>query len=356
MKKTTILVPTYDESENIGELADRIKMACSGLEHQVLVVNDSPDDLTSRSALEAGCMVIHRRDKERGLSRAVIDGIKATDSENIAVMDGDIQHDPKYLPRLIEALEKHDFVVMSRYIKGGGCEEWGLGRRFISLVANLFALPLVPQVRDLASGFFGFRRGCLSNRELESLDGTGFKIMLELLVKGNWQSIGEVPYTFRPRMRGETKMRFGQVWAYLVHLARLYLYKWRWLRFGIIGASGTLIYFPILYTLTEFAMLPYLVSAVVGIVCASTSNYFLNHYWTFSGQREVAHNHFLGWGKYQMMSGVTDGAYLGLLALLVELGGMYYMLSAGLAMVAIFLVKYFVARHWIWNKPRAEPA
>ncbi|GAH81611.1 unnamed protein product, partial [marine sediment metagenome] len=229
------------------------------------------------------------------------------------------------------------FVIASRYTSGGGCEEWDLDRKVISRVANLAARPLAPKVKDLVSGFFGLRRVGLP--QLNKLNGRGFKIMLELLVKGDWESVVEIPYTFSIRTKGQTKMRLKQVRDYLLQLAQLYLYKYRILRFGLIGLIGSVIYFPILYSLTEFAGLPYLGSAVVGIVCASTNNYFLNHYWTFSGQRDAAHNHFLGWGKYQLMSGITDGMYLGLMALLTELGGMWYMVSAVLSLVVIFAVK-----------------
>lgn len=313
-------------------------------------MDDNSPDGTADIAAGLGCMVI-RRNSNKGLSASVIDGLRWVNSEKVIVLDADLQHPPEVVPKLLEALDNNDFVVGSRYIKGGGCREWDFDRKVISRVANLAAMPLAMfKVKDLVSGLFGLKSKGLPN--LSTINTRGFKIMLELLVRGNWDKVTEVPYMFESRVRGESKLSSQKIVDYLTQLIQLYLYKWRWLKFGIIGLSGTLIYFPILYCLTEFARFPYLASAVVGIVCASTSNYFLNHFWTFSGQRDAAHNHALGWGKYQLMSGITDGAYLGLFALLTELSGMWYMLSAAITMVVIFIAKYFVARNWIWNRPK----
>jgi len=338
---TIVIVPTFNEKENIVELKRRLPK-----DVDVLVVDDSPNEETANEARGVGFQVF-RRNGEKGLSSAVIDGIQASGSEKVIVMDADLQHPPELIPRLLEELEKHDFVVASRYVDGGGCAEWDLDRKIISRVANLAARPLTP-VKDAVSGFFGFRRDRLP--ELKSVNDRGFKIMLELLVKGSWTSVIEIPYTFGVRKRGETKLGLRQITDYLLQLVSLYLFKFRILRFGIIGLSGVVVHLPILYALTEFVGLLYLWSAIISIICASTSNYFLNHLWTFSGQRSAAHNHFLGWGKYQLMSGITDGLYLGTLALLVELGGIYYMLSAGLAMIIVFVAKYLVAKLWIWRR------
>jgi len=336
-----VVVPTYNESENIAELKRRLPK-----DVEVLIVDDSPNDETAEAARGVGFQVL-RRSGKRGLSSAVVEGIRSCDSEKVIIMDADLQHPPELIPRLLEELDLHDFVVASRYVDGGGCAEWDLDRRVISRVANLAARPLTP-VKDAVSGFFGFKRGGLP--KLGGVSSRGFKIMLELLVRGNWASAIEIPYTFGVRKRGKTKLGFRQIIGYLLQLISLYLFKFRILRFGIIGLSGVVVHLPILYVLTEFVGLLYLWSAVISIICASTSNYFLNHLWTFSGQRSAAHNHFLGWGKYQLMSGITDGLYLGTLALLVELGGIYYMLSAGMAMVIIFIAKYLVARFYIWKK------
>ena len=214
--KSTVITPSFNESENIPEFVRRLRD--SNYDGTVLVVDDSHDDKTARAALNVGCEVIHRKDK-KGLSSAVIDGIQHCDADKIVVMDTDLQHPPELVPKIIEALDTHDFVVASRYTPGGDCKEWDLDRKIISRVANLAAQPLSCGVKDAVSGFFGFRRSRLP--DLNTVNDRGFKIMLELLAKGSWESVVEVPFTFGIRTRGRTKMRFEQVRDYLLQLVSL---------------------------------------------------------------------------------------------------------------------------------------
>ncbi len=218
----TVIIPTYNEAENVGELIARLKAVC---DCNILVVDDSKDkNATANAAYEAGAQVIQRIGK-RGLSSAVIDGIETLnkDADKVVVMDADLQHPPEDVPKLFEALNSHDFVVASRYIAGGGCNGWDFDRIVISRTASLMARPLVPKVHDLVSGFFGFRREGLP--DLSSVNDKGFKIMLELLVRGKWKSIVEVPFIFQPRLHGDTKMKFSQIRDYLLQLVGLYLRK-----------------------------------------------------------------------------------------------------------------------------------
>lgn len=348
MPKTTIIVPTYNEAENIPELVRRIRASADGI--RILVMDDSPDHRTLEAACRLGCSVIHRP-KHKGLSKAVLSGIRhSAKADKVIVMDADLQHPPEVLPEMIKALDRHDLVIASRFCDGGSIQGWTLCRKAISVVANLLALPVANNVKDRTSGFFGFRQGVINP---DTINPTGWKIGLEAIAKGNYRSVTEVPYTFVPRAKGESKLSKKQVVEYIKQLIPLYLRKWRWIKFGLVGITGVGVYMPILYCLTEFTPLWYFPSAVIGIVCASTSNYFLNHLWTFR-ERRAGHSHIRGWIKYQMMSGITDGMYLGLLALLVEIFGLWYMLAATIAMVAIFIVKFKVASKWIWNKQKAQ--
>lgn len=213
----TIIIPTYNEAENIPELTERLQaVGCKDL----LIVDDSPNDKTAIAAKKAKCEVLHRK-SERGLSSAVLSGIRHSKASSFVVMDADLQHPPEVIPNLIKQLISHDFVVASRYIKGGGCSQWDLDRKVISRVANLLARPLVPKIHDLVSGLFAFRREGLP--DLNTVDTKGFKIMLELLVRGHWASVVEVPYVFQPRLKGDTKMRKEQVIDYASQLTKLYL-------------------------------------------------------------------------------------------------------------------------------------
>ncbi len=137
-------------------------------------------------------------------------------------MDADLQHPPETLPALLQEIEKEaDLVIGSRYLKEGGIRGWSLQRRIVSQGAILLAKVVVRsarQVRDPLSGFFLLKRHVISRAKLEP---TGYKILLEILVKGNYQRVVEVPYWFVERTRGESKLNLKQLLAYLRHLYRL---------------------------------------------------------------------------------------------------------------------------------------
>jgi len=240
-------------------------------------------------------------------------------------------------------------VIASREAEGGSYGDWDSKRKLASLVARLLAKPLVPKVSDPMTGYFGVRRSALPD-SLQVLSSRGFKIMLELLVKGRVRQVVEVPLQFGTRHNGESKLKGRVIKDYLVQLAQLYLYKFRWLRFGLVGATGATVGFPVLYTLTEFAGLFYLVSAVVSIVCASTVNYSLNNLWTFGERRRAGlKGHIAGWLNYQWMSAAGDGLYLGLLAFFTEVVGLWYILSAAVSLCMVFALKFKFASSVIWD-------
>ena len=157
-----------------------------------------------------------------GLASAVMDGINLAKADVVAVMDADLQHPPELLSVLFsKIIEGHDLVVASRYVKGGGIEGWGLGRRLISKGATWLARLLVPEaekVKDVMSGFFMLRKNVVNNMKISS---RGYKILLEILAKGKYSSVTEVPYTFKHRIRGESKLKFNEIIFYLHLLFKL---------------------------------------------------------------------------------------------------------------------------------------
>ena len=179
--------------------------------------------------------------------------------------------------------------------------------------------------------------------------------MLEVLVKANPTKVAEVPIQFDERHAGESKFDSKQMVAYLKHLFLLILYKHKKIvKFGLIGITGMAIHFPLLYILTDFIGLLYILSAILAIIATSTSNYFLNHLWTFNDR--ATSSHATGWTKYQVLSATTDGVYLGLLALFVEVFGLWYMLGAILSIIIVFPVKFGVASTFIWSRKRNPDA
>jgi dolichol-phosphate mannosyltransferase len=223
--KISLITPTYNERKNLAALVERIFDACAGLDLELIVVDDNSPDGTGQLADELAAdypiSVIHRQ--ERGLSGAVVAGFGAAQGEVIGVIDADLSHPPEKIPELIAPLldGQADLVVASRLIKGGGVERWPWPRKLLSRLATLLAWPLVP-VRDPMSGFFFLRR--------EVLDGVpivprGYKIGLEILVKGRYTRVVELPYLFLGRFVGASKMDTKVHWDYLVQLVHLYAYR-----------------------------------------------------------------------------------------------------------------------------------
>lgn len=344
----SIIIPTKNEELNIKELLTRIWDVLipysPEIKYETIVVDDG-NDATANIARLRKATVIHGQHK--GLGQAILDGISKSNGEVVLVMDADLSHDPQYIPSLITPIIErgYDFTIGSRYVKGGECVGWTKERRIISRVASLLAYP-VTWLQDNTSGFFAFRKSILNGVKLHA---DSWKIMLEILVRANPTAVMEVPIAFKDRKAGQSKFNSKQVKAYLKHVAKLALYKYKaFIKFGLIGLFGAIIHFIVLYSLTDIAGLWYILSAVVSIVTASTVNYVLNHKYTFQ-ERQIS-NHLVGWLKYQLMSGITDGVYLGILALLTEVFGIWYLLSALIAVSLIYPVKFIVASTLIWSK------
>jgi len=223
--QVSVIVPTYNEAESLPELTRRLFAALdgAGLSGELVVVDDSSPDGTADIAEELArqhSLQILRRPPKSGLSSAVIDGMELAQAEILAVIDADLSHPPEVIPRLVVAIQEQgvDLAVASRYIPGGGVEDWPWQRRFVSWVANQLARPLVP-MRDTTSGCFALRREVVQG---VTLDPIGFKIGLEVMAKGRYRGFVEVPYIFRDRRYGQSKFNTREIWNYLRQLGRLW--------------------------------------------------------------------------------------------------------------------------------------
>ncbi len=225
----SIVIPTYNESENLPILIDRIVKVLeqSGIEGQIIVVDDDSPDKTWEIANDLnktyGNIEVVRRQGKRGLSSAVLDGFTESGSPILGVMDADLSHPPEKIPELVEPIlnREADITIGSRYINSGEIEQWPLMRKLSSKLATLAACKLT-SVKDPMSGFFFLRREVIENIELNP---KGFKIGLEILVRGKYGNVIEVPIKFRDRIYGETKLSQKVIIDYLIHVTRLYIYK-----------------------------------------------------------------------------------------------------------------------------------
>ena len=224
----SIVVPTYNERDRLSHLVEAVfrAYASAGLTAELIIVDDnSPDgtgalaeDLATRYRLR----VIHRRGK-LGLGTAVIAGFEAAAAPIVGVIDADLSHPPDLLPRMLASMRASsaDIVIGSRYIPGGGTRNWPIGRLLLSRLACWMARPLTP-VRDATSGFFLIRRDLARGVKISA---GGFKICLELLVRGRPATVIEVPYVFEGRTAGESKMNLKEALGYLQQLRDLWSFS-----------------------------------------------------------------------------------------------------------------------------------
>lgn len=207
-----LVIPTYNEAGNIGALLERIGAAMGqlGIAYQVVVVDDASTDGTAEvveraAASDRRVQLLVRKD-ERGLASAVVRGWQRGDAGVLGVMDADLQHPPELLPQLWAKIsEGADLALASRYLPDASLGEWNVGRRVLSVLGiwmTALVLPRGRKVSDPASGFFLVRRSALAGVALQP---QGFKILLEVLVRGNVGAIAEVPFRFGVRRAGESK-------------------------------------------------------------------------------------------------------------------------------------------------------
>jgi len=228
MERTLIIIPTYNESENLPSLCEQIHKALPAAD--VLVVDDNSPDGTGQladalSQEHAFIKVIHRAGK-LGLGTAYLEGFRYALDHNydfIFEMDADFSHDPSYLPSLLgAAIEGADVVIGSRRVPGGDTENWGLGRQLISAGGSLYARTILGlSVRDLTSGFKCFRRRVLQSLDLDSVKSNGYSFQIELTYRAikHGFRVAEVPIVFVDRRARQSKMSqkifveaMGMVW------------------------------------------------------------------------------------------------------------------------------------------------
>ena len=295
----SVVVPTYNEADNIEELVKRLADALrSG--YEVVIVDDGSPDGTAEVARRLSATYPVRvvvRQARLGLASAVVEGASVARGDVVVVMDADLQHPPELVPALAREAARGCLAVASRYVRGGRVEGWPATRRVVSRGAVLLARLLLPEarrVKDPVSGFFAYRRDCLSRVKPTGL----YKILLDVLVQCKPECVVEVPFVFGKRTRGRSKLGSRHIFDYLRQL--LALSKWRPVKFAAVGATGVGVALAVLHFLS---WLPTLASTAVAIEVSLTSNYILNRAWTFAER----HTPLLGgWAKYHLATAIGN--------------------------------------------------
>ena len=329
----SIIIPTYNESENILRLISEIEknLPTSDFTEIVIVDDNSPDGTgklvqnyineqddenqkeVGTKATNCRVKIVHRTGKN-GLIPAIMDGVRQSSGRNVIIMDADFSHPPEVIPRMMQELKMNpnSIVIGSRYVQGGKVVGWPTKRKILSAGASFLARfgLNVRRVKDPMSGLFALPRQLIENI---SIDTKGYKILLEILVKNKEIPTKEVPYTFIDRTSGKSKMDNGVILNYAKAIWQLYrhgqksgqvkidenlnersvLFLSKVGRYYTVGISGLIINYVVSFLLANdvansirlLSNLWYLEASIIGAAISFTSNFFFNKYWTFEDRR-----------------------------------------------------------------------
>jgi dolichol-phosphate mannosyltransferase len=361
MPDISIVVPTFREAENIRELYSRLNTVMGTLSWELIFVDDdSPDgtaDLARALGAEDARVRCLQRIGRRGLSTAVVEGALSSSAQMIAVMDADLQHDEAVLPAMVRELQVRDLdiVVGSRYISGGSTGEWVESRKQISRFASRLARGLVPEnLHDPMSGFFVVKAPAFRDAA-RRLSGYGYKILLDLFVSAQRPlRFAELPYTFKPRMHGASKLDSLVAWEYLMLLVdkRIgHIIRPRLLFFLLVGGSGVLLHYLILTTLFIGLGISFPVAQLSGTVMAMTSNFFLNNLFTYRDQRLHGARLLRGLVSFYAVCGMGALANIGIAAYAFS-KHLEWALSAAAGIVVGTLWNYLATARFTWGARR----
>ena len=300
-----VVIPTFNERDNVAPLLERLRATLEGIRYEIIFVDDdSPDgtaDAVRAAAGDRANVRVMERMKRRGLSSACIEGMLATSATYVAVMDADMQHDERVLPQMLEKIEheKLDLVVGSRNIEGGSMESMAPWRAFLSRAGR--RLCRVDQLADPMSGFFVMRRTSFEG-VAHRLSGIGFKILLDIVLSGRGElKIAEVPYHFRPREHGESKLDVVEGLAYL----ELLLDKWlggvipaRFVLYCAVGAVGVGVHLLLLWSFLRGVRMDFVEAQAMATLLVMMLNYAVNNSVTWRDRKRRGWRFWTGMASY----------------------------------------------------------
>ncbi|MGC9079222.1 MAG: glycosyltransferase [Nanopusillaceae archaeon] len=292
----SIIVPVLNEKENIEELVDRIDKTLKDVEYEIIFVDDGSDDGTidiiNNLINKNKKIKLLERGSKKGLASAFVDGLKLASGDYIVLMDADLQHPPELLKKMYDKIrEGYDLIIASRYVEGGKTEGWSFKRKLMSRIAILLSHILLPEtlkIKDVTSGYFMIRKELLNDFEVS--DPFSYKVLLDILVKIRPKKILEIPYTFKERKYGESKLKGKVMISYIVQIIKLFDF-WQFIKFNIVGISGIFVNIGSLYILYQF--LPFYISSLLSIIASIIWNFMLNDFLVFKEKRKPFVQRFL---------------------------------------------------------------
>ena len=353
-----VVIPTFNERDNVGEMVERLRRALRDINWEAIFVDDnSPDGTAARiseiAASDPRIRLVHRVGRV-GLSSAVVEGMLASIAPVVAVIDADLQHDETILLSLFWAVEAgSDLAVGTRYADGGSIGSWSEQRASVSRAGTRLARTVLgTELSDPMSGFFAIRREALM-AALPRLSSIGYKILLDIVVSSPRQlSIQEVPYTFRERFSGVSKLDS----AILLEFALLLIDKTigryiptRFFMFAAVGGFGLLVHLAVLAFALNFAHLSFWSAQAAAVVVSMTGNYFINNQLTYRDRRRKGLGLFTGLISFYLICGLGGAANVGIGELIYADGQTWWL--AGLIGAAVGSVwNYAVTSCLTWRR------
>ena len=355
----SVVVPTFNERDNVTTLFHRLETALAGKAWEVIFVDDnSPDgtwDVVRGLARQDARVRCIRRIGRRGLSGACIEGILASSAPCAAVIDADLQHDETQLPKMLALLEagETDLVIGSRYIEGGSADSFNKQRAGASQLATEVARRVLRvKVADPMSGFFMIRRDRFEQLAPQ-LSTQGFKILLDVVATARGElRIKEIPYTFGSRLHGESKLDsmvaldfVGLVLAKLTHD----VVSLRFLLFAMVGSIGLFVHFAALYIGLEAFDLPFPNAQGAAALCAMTSNFILNNFLTYRDQRLKSFAILRGLLLFYLVCSVGLLANVGVAFSVYDQEPIWWLAGAAGALMGV-VWNYAMSGLFVWRK------
>ena len=355
----SVIVPTFNERANVLELVRRLRDCLGGHRWEVIFVDDDSPDGTAQYVREIGqrdnrvrCIT---RIGRRGLSSACIEGMLASSAPYLAVIDGDLQHDETLLPHMLERLkhDETDIVIGTRYALGGGLGDWNQSRAAISHFATrLSRLVLKADLSDPMSGFFMLRREAME-RSAHKLSGIGFKILVDLFASSPRPlKFTELPYEFRTRKAGESKLDTQAAWDYVMLLLDKligHIIPVRFVAFSLVGGFGILVHLAVLVVLLKQVGLGFVSSQSIATFVAMTSNFALNNILTYRDMRLKGWQWLRGWVSFTLVCSVGALANVGIASYLFSMDTKWVL--AALAGILVGTVwNYAVTMVYTWKE------
>lgn len=356
-----IVVPTFNERANVPLLVAKLDAALKGLAWEAIFVDDNSPDGTADAARDLAItdtrVRVIQRIGRRGLSSACIEGMCATAAPLVAVIDGDLQHDETILPRMVAALADPalDLAIGSRFVEGGGTGEWDKDRVAKSAFATrLSRRVLKADLADPMSGFFMIRASVV-RAIVPHLSAIGFKILLDIMTtSARPLKFVEIPYTFRTRAEGESKLDHVVAMEFLIALYDRVMGRFipvRFVMFSAIGAIGAGVHFLVLALLFKSQAAGFVGATIAATAVAMTANFFLNNALTYRDARlKTARQLFDGWISFCVVCSVGAVANVGVASFLYEKQADTWVVSAIAGILVSAVWNFALSSRFVWGR------